>query len=339
MMEQAPLLDPVEMQPPKKNKKPGILIIGIVLVIILVVALLFLLNKKEETPTVTTTTTTTTERITKKTEESTTTTTETTKVIIPECEEEFYIPELIAVGKNDILRVADELFKTTYSNMNLYEMLYLNKTNFSKLPNQLKLQLLVNIFEHDCYPLTETNGAIMKYKMNKVFGNNFKITLGNIVDLYFNKTDKNFECKDKKSCTYLYTYNSGSDLFNKGLSNYKMYKNVGKAAYSKLVSYKEENGKYIITYKQVFIIDDKSGGLVDKSIEHPNGLHYHLYFKNIKGEELHQEPIYANNDTYGDGSKYVVPDKIYNKIKNKIPNTTYTFEVQGSNLVLIDIKY
>ncbi len=343
MIEQVPLEDLGQVNVPSNNKKnnKAIIIVGFVLILILCIGLVIVLGHKEEQPEETTTTTTTSKETSSSTTTTTTTTTEVpvTVPVLPECgDKEFFIPEINEVNKDNVLKTANLLFTRTYSAMNFYDIIPLNKNGFTKLPNQLKLQLIANAFEHDCYPFTQTNGSVMVYKMSYIFGSKFNIKLGGIVDLKRNALDKNYDCKVAKSCTYAYEYNSGSDFFTKGLSNYMLFIEVGRNNLSKLVSYKEKDGKYIITYKQLFTQTDKGSGITEKTDTHNGGKHFHVDIIDRNGKFYERIPIYINKDNYGDGTNYVIPDSIYNKYKNKIPTTTYTFEVEGNHLILVDYK-
>ena len=190
--------------------------------------------------------------------------------------------------KNAALEVLSKL-------ANGYDALYGYKGNINSLPDSKKVLLAFWLLKDD-----NTSKSISDYtkdeilgKMKGLFGNSFTMNFEDFEGYKFNTTTNKYEAVPEQA--------HGIDV------------NLGNLAKSTFISYQEENGKYVITYKQAF----------EKNVDE------NVIITNIEGKEL---TSYSINDNR-------------NLLENLDTNNqdflsvTYTFEYENDVLVLKSLTY
>lgn len=230
---------------------------------------------------------------------------DTTKVDENEIEVE---PSKDIKVNEDIVKKANTFLNTTINTEGRFAYNFLREANGSinDMDNDDKLSFVELYFLGRFDKLTSDD--ILK-ELKSLFGKDFTIEFKNIKcalgndheDFIYNEKTKKYTANEDNA--------HGFDF------------DLGIVLKSKLIDYKEENSKYLLTYKQLF----KDGTSDASSIV------------NFKGDMLHDY-----SEEYGTTSIEEFPkitDSDFAKYEDKLVPVTYTFEMEDGNLVLKSVNY
>ena len=263
----------------------------------------------------------------------------------PEPEEQAEEEEPAALS---IINKAEEIL----SNSDLYNTFFvlyqgadgegLYKGNMNDVPNQAKLQFVWLHFKNEFEKTT--SDKMLKYAQS-IFGKDFTIKFEDFKDFYATGINN----KDKIT-KLSYVYNKNTKKYSEYCDNsgvcggHGILYPLGDLIKYELVDSRVENNKYLLTYKQLFY--DPSGFM------HRNPEESITYsITNIFGKEMINKKlgfILGNKAKELDETEIIEKEtellplsitKEYNKIKDKLPNVTYTFEKENDNLILKSINY
>lgn len=218
------------------------------------------------------------------------------------------------------------------------------KGNMKDLPNQTKLQLaFLHYGNGELFETTSDN--VLKYYQS-VFGKDYNIEFEDVKDFSSMGIDSKINDNDA-----ILKYNSQTKKYEESdeVGGHGFSLLLGDLIKSKLVDYKEENGVYKLTYKQLFCTNCSVSGE-----GYGDDRDNFLIFVNIKNEEVFRlQPPFAPSDIEKGAIDFDEPEnqkKInqtienaknteFDKVTDKLYNVTYTFEKEEDHLVLKSINY
>lgn len=207
------------------------------------------------------------------------------------------------ITESDLRKVIDkELF------------LLLGEKNFRDLSNQEKLRMLIKIYIENGGENAITNSPFDVSDLKQIHENS---TLNNL-----NITYENINDFDKGG---LVEYNQIGYVYYRGNQTYRNLNtddNLNIITYPKLVNFKNESNKYLVSYNYLFSTsyDDNSGEIA--------------LYKNINDViEMRNE---IKRITSVDFTEYLSTNNEYEKYKDELDTYNYIFEVVDNKLTLVD---
>ena len=171
-----------------------------------------------------------------------------------------------------------------------------NSTSINDVSNNSKLWSLYELVGSD--GLIKYNSEELLKELQKVFGNNFKISF------------EDFYCADNSQPCYTYDATTQKFIDNHNDSGV-IFNSI---ANMKLTNFEAKDSTYYLTYNLLMIKESDSG---------PNA-----YFTNINGEEV----------LYNEEQKSYTTATKFNEVENKLKSVTFVFSKEDKNLILTDIN-